>query len=169
VTVNPQKENPMNTHLQPSTAKDRAEFYLARERAIRLCRKHLRAARDMLWGGRAGEHAERYIDPKEVTLNFSYQSLLDEMLDAAETIIERLPDDYFEISPAGESIFGWVGAYNLSDDTVERVEKISAALTSRRKTASKAARIAKLEAVDGRTPEEAAMYLSKAAELRERA
>ncbi len=89
----------------------------------------------------------------------SYPTLLDALLDAAAAIVKRgIPDDYFDKTDG----------YNLSDDMLERARKVVAAIEDRRVEASDEARIRALENVQGRTPEEAAAYLAKAAEMRQR-
>lgn len=153
--------------LGPSTREDRRVVYEARERAIRLARKHLRVARDLLWNTRAGARSERLVLAADVPLSPSYEQLLGDLLDVALAVVEDgLPDRYFETIPAHDSRFGHVDAYCYADEAIENAAKIVAALKHRRSSGLQAERIAKLENVEGRSPEEAALYLAKAAQLR---
>jgi hypothetical protein len=81
--------------------------------------------------------------------------LLCQLIDAADTIVKgKLPDDYAE---------SWEFEYTLA-----YAEAVVAALSGMAANASLEARIAKLEEVTGRTPEEAELFRRKAAELRAR-
>lgn len=81
-------------------------------------------------------------------------SLLYHVLDSAESLAQMLPDDKTDTFE-----FEFALAY---------AEKIVAHLHSLKATAKRDALIAKLEQVTGRTPEEAAEFQRKAAELRAR-
>lgn len=94
--------------------------------------------------------------------------LLRTSLEAAEVIIEKLPDDWFEEFEVEDVLGLGVGGQrgNLSDEYVEAVNKLSALLVQRRAAGQRKRRIRALENVEGRTPEEAALYQAKAEQLR---
>lgn len=107
-----------------------------------------------------------------------YWDLLDVMLDTAEAIVNELPESFFETT----ELVDWFGLrealgvdltsssmkHNMSDDALERAEKVVAALRRRREAWQRRRLIERLENTEGREPEEARAYLAKAAELRER-
>jgi hypothetical protein len=87
---------------------------------------------------------------------FDYGRLLEQAIDTAATIVEHLPDSYFETDDD----------YNESDDWLAEALKLVAAIEARREADRKRRRIEALENVTGRTPEEAELYRAKADELR---
>lgn len=104
-----------------------------------------------------------------------YWSLLDQCILSANDIVEALPDEFFERRPIEDALglmatmgYSTAGGHNMSDDSLEAAQKLLDAIQERRKVASRAERIRKLEATAGRTPQEAAAYAAKAQELRER-
>lgn len=133
----------------------RMKVYEKVDRAVKLATTYVRKAEDALHWPEA---------PKPLLVG--YWSLLDQMLDAAVEIAERLPDDYFEESEGGNFFGLAVGRHNMSDDLLERAQKVLAAVEARRAGAKDARRIAALENTEGRTPEEAELYRAKAKQLR---
>lgn len=98
----------------------------------------------------------------------SYWSLLEQALATALDVVEELPDDYFE-TYAIDDIFGLgIGGskHNVSDEALERAEKLVAVLRQRREREAIRRRIAALENTNGRTDAEAESYRAKALELR---
>ena len=88
------------------------------------------------------------------------------MLELAADLVKEALADHFERQEAGE-VFGLrYESYNPSDETLEKVEALQRALVERRLASARSERIRKLENVTGRTPEETALYLAKAKELR---
>lgn len=139
-----------------------------RDRSVKMATTYLKKARDGLywlpW-------------PPSVW----HQWLLDQALDTALEIVKYLPDDFFEwrtstdffgIREAIEEALGehldtdWSDRFNSSDEALEAAEKLVAAIRARRERGKMLERIARLEAVSGRTDAEAAAHLAKAAELR---
>lgn len=134
---------------------------------------------------KAARHAKRaiaYLKNASVWLPFlaehkmqapvDYWQLLDSALATAADIVEALPDDFFESEQATD----WLGLgldvnelkYNSSDPPLEAAMKVVAAIKERRARGEALDTIRRLENVTGRTPEEAASYLAKAAELKAR-
>lgn len=132
----------------------RSEAYEARSRAVKTTRTYLHKSEAML-------HADLPLDP-------AYWDLLDSALDVAFEILKALPDTFFQTEVA-EPFFGILpgGPINLSDTPNDRAVEIVKLLEERRIASIRARRIALLEQVDGRTPEEAELYLAKATQLRE--
>lgn len=118
-----------------------------------------------------------YNDPPNIT---EYWSLLDEVITTANEIVERLDDsffsseeteDYFGLRARLQEAMGLTGPladHSMSDEPLEAAQKLVAAIEARRGRGSHLAQIRRLEAVEGRTPEEKELYLAKASELRER-
>lgn len=118
-----------------------------------------------------------YNDPPNVT---EYWSLLDEVLTTANEIVERLDDsffsseeteDYFGLRASLREAIGLSGPladHSMSDGPLEATQKLLATIEKRRSRMGQLIQIKRLEAVEGRTPEEKELYLAKAAELRER-
>lgn len=103
-----------------------------------------------------------------------YWALLNQALDTANDIVKELPDDFFEDRPLGDplGINDELGLssnerFNLSDEPLEKAEKVVAALQARRKRTVVLRKIHALENTDGRTEEEAKVYRAKADELRQ--
>lgn len=134
----------------------RVERMNKRDRAVKLAGTYLRKACGWLqWD-------------KDLPVTGDYWSLLDASLEAAEEILEALPEDFFATQP-GESFFGLAAEpYNMSDEPYAQAARIVALIERRREKGRRLRRIELLEAVEGRTPEEAAAYRQKAVELRAR-
>ena len=96
----------------------------------------------------------------------SYWTLLDQSIETATSIVETLPDDYFEETDVPDLFGLGVTRHNMSDETLERAEKLVAAILARRDRERTLRRIRALENTTGRTPEETAEYQRKADELR---
>jgi len=127
------------------------------DRAVRMTVTYLRKSSNALWWT---DH--RPIPP-------AYWSLLEQAIQTAIDIVEELPDDYFETTMMPDRFGlndGADVAFNMSDEPVELTEKLVTALGERRKREKALRRIRQLEEVVGRSPEEAALYLAKAAEMR---
>lgn len=103
-----------------------------------------------------------------------YWALLDQAIQTATDVVEALPADFFESTFTPDyfgmrAVFGELWSHDkssLSDQPYEAAQKLVAAFEERRKGAQRAALIARLEDTNGRTPEEAALYREKAAQLR---
>lgn len=142
------------------------------DRAVKMATTYLRKAEDFLYlGPPHTPHA-----PKEPLTG--YWSLLDQAISTATAIVEKLPDKFF-LSEAVEDYFGLRAAmkeaglpiddkFNSSDGPLEEAEKLVAAIRARREHGKLMGTIMALENTTGRTDEEAAAFLAKAAELRER-
>lgn len=137
---------------------ERASLYEKIDRSVRTATTYLRKASGLL-------DVARHHD---LPISTNYWTLLDAALEAALEVAHALPDDFFEDVPAGDSMFGSLNAFNISDGPMEMAEKVVAALQARRTTLAATRLIAKLENTTGRTPEEAAAYRAKATELRSR-
>jgi hypothetical protein len=90
------------------------------------------------------------------------ERLLGEALDAALVLVEALPDEPFVDYGVENGVKQW----NLHESWHENAERLVAAIARRCENVGAEALIAKLENVEGRTPEEAKAFLAKAAELR---
>lgn len=99
-----------------------------------------------------------------------YWALLDAALAAAVEIVAKLPDSFFVSEPTED----WLGLavrgekLNLSDGPLEAARKLVTALEGRRRRVDVLRKVGRLEDPSGRTPEEAALFAQKAAELRAR-
>lgn len=82
--------------------------------------------------------------------------------------MKELPDEFFEDAESGNYFGINFDKYNSSDEPLEATKKLLAALEERRSKLAVLRKIEALENTQGRSPEEAAMYRSKAAELRAR-
>lgn len=137
---------------------ERARIYEKVDRSVKTATTYLRKASHLLYVAR--HH--------DLPLSTNYWTLLDQALATAVDVVEALPDDFFEDVPAGDSMLGSLDGFNLSDGPMEAAEKVVAALQARRAALATTRLIAKLENTRGRSPEEAAVYLAKAEELRSR-
>lgn len=114
-----------------------------------------------------------YNDPPNMV---EYWDLLDATIQTATEIIERLPEDFFQSEEVVDyfglraAIFpgGLLGKMNSSDAPLEAARALVTMIEKRRERGDAMEKIRRLEAVEGRTPEEAEVYLAKARELRER-
>lgn len=101
-------------------------------------------------------------------IDVAYWRLLEQALSTAAEIVKALPDSYFE-DDVSDDFFGLgIGGtpFNMSDGPVELADKVVALLKDRRVDVVLLRKIRALENTTGRTPEEAKLYLAKAAELR---
>lgn len=84
----------------------------------------------------------------DVPVTRSYEQLLDDLLDAAKSIIEELPDDFFKTTDVRD-VTGFLGGgmfkHNASDDTLALAQKVTAALGERRKVGKRITLAEKLE------------------------
>jgi hypothetical protein len=117
-------------------------------RTLQLATTYLRKARDLY-----GEW------PPGPARTDAYGSLLSELVYAANQIAAMLPDDFFLEDEDG---------FNWSADVKDEAMALLVTLDARRKPGEVQRRIENLENVDGRTPEEAALFRAKATELRSR-
>lgn len=97
---------------------------------------------------------------------YQYRDLLEVAIETATEIVEALPEDFFEMVPAGNFLGFSIDAHTPSDEVFEKAQKLLNTFIERRKRGVVLATIAKLEDTTGRLPEEAAAYKAKAAELR---
>lgn len=93
------------------------------------------------------------------------ERLFSDVLDAALALVEALPDDPF----IDYGVENGVPQWNQYQSWRDEIEGLAAALERRCSSIGRDTLIAKLENVEGRTPEEAAAFRAKAAELRARA
>lgn len=102
-----------------------------------------------------------------------YWTLLDQALSTARMIVEVLPASFFETTDMGNPFFGMRQdspadrRHNLADGPLEAARALVSLLEARIDQTVKLELIRKLEAVQGRTPEETEAYLAKARQLRE--
>lgn len=143
---------------------ERMRAYERRQRAVKMADTYLKKAVDL---HHAMLHTMADLGP-----DHWLDQLLETALIVATDIIELLPDHYFSESQL-ENVLGLElsladSKYNLSDTADELVEKLTKALATRRDGVKTNELIAKLENIEGRTPEEAELFKAKAAELRAR-
>lgn len=148
-----------------------SKVYLERERRIKLATRHLKVAIGLLYSFEDTPPPRKRLD---VPLSSSYWDLLTMLLDAAQSIIEELPDDFFMDAEVVD-IFGLLSSiggsakHNSSDQPLEDAEKIVVTLNNRRNRGDLLRKALLLDNTTGRSPEEAAAYAAKAEDLRARA
>lgn len=151
-------------HAVYQARRDRSEWI---SRSVKLATTYLRKAADAL--------GCRDVEGTTLPVDVGYWTLLERAIDAATEIVEALGDEFFESSAVAD-YFGIASAlgldraekFNSSDEPLEAARKLVAAIEQRRRRSDQIERILALENVEGRTAEEAAAFLAKAAELRAR-
>lgn len=132
------------------------------DRNVRTAETYVKKARNLLY---TWEH----VAPKQ-PMAAAYWTLVEQLLDTAHEIVERLPSDWFETTTERSFFDGSSFEFNHAEHTVgERLAKLNELYERRVKDARLDARIRALENTTGRTPEEAAAYQAKADELRGKA
>jgi hypothetical protein len=115
------------------------------------------------------ENAERLLHahpPAFTVPPWRYWTLLEHAIQTATTIVEALPEDFFETETIQSILDGQLLQHNLSDEPQRLAQRLIDAIERRRGREKILHRIRQLENVTGRTDEEAELFKAKAAELR---